>query len=327
MKSRSNELVDRATAAMVAAIEIYNKPSFSYRAESFAILAINSWELLLKAKWLADHGNKAQSLFIYERRENAAGSKSEKQYIKRTRTGNPFTHSIEHLAKKLVESKDLDLRAWENIQILLELRDSAMHFYNQSPAFRVRLQEIGAACLKNFTTILKEWFNRELSEFNLYLMPLAFVDLHSHKEGLLLNAEEKNFLSFVETLEETHHNPNSPYSVTVNIDMKFIRSKAKDALAVQLTNDPNAPKVHLTDEQIREKYPWDYQQLTEHCRNRYSNFKSDNKYHRIRKNLLSDTRHGAIRFLDPGNPRSAKKPFFNPNIIIEFDKHYRIRKK
>ena len=39
-----------AIAATVGAIEIYNKPDFPYRSETFCILAINGWELLLKAK-------------------------------------------------------------------------------------------------------------------------------------------------------------------------------------------------------------------------------------------------------------------------------------
>ena len=50
MKSRSKELLDRAIAATVAAIEIYNKPDFPYRSETFCILTINGWELLLRAK-------------------------------------------------------------------------------------------------------------------------------------------------------------------------------------------------------------------------------------------------------------------------------------
>jgi hypothetical protein len=50
MRSRSKELLERAISAMVGAIEIYNKPGFPYRTESFTILAINGWELLLKAK-------------------------------------------------------------------------------------------------------------------------------------------------------------------------------------------------------------------------------------------------------------------------------------
>ena len=36
MKARSKELLVRAVAATVAAIEIYNKPDFLYREEAFA---------------------------------------------------------------------------------------------------------------------------------------------------------------------------------------------------------------------------------------------------------------------------------------------------
>ena len=64
MKSRSKKLLDKAIAATVSAIEIYNKPDFQYRGETFCILAINGWELLLKAKWLHEHSNKMQSLYV-----------------------------------------------------------------------------------------------------------------------------------------------------------------------------------------------------------------------------------------------------------------------
>ncbi|MDR3569077.1 MAG: DUF3644 domain-containing protein [Syntrophobacteraceae bacterium] len=322
MKSRSKELLERAISAMIAATEIYNKPGFPYRTESFAILAINGWELLLKAKWLADHRNRERSLYVHETRENTDGTKSKKSFIKRTRSGNPFTHSMEHPGKKPVEKKELDALAWENILVLMELRDSAVHFYNQSPAFRVRLQEIGAACARNFATVVRDWFDRELSEFELHLMPLAFVDLPSNMDGFLLNAEEKNFPAFLESLDKPHADPLSPYSVTVNIELKFTKSKAKDALAVKSCNDPSALNVCLTDEQIREKYPWDYQKLTDQCRTRYSDFRRDKTYHAIRKGVLEDPRLGAVRFLDPGNPKSARKHFFNPNILTELDKHY-----
>ncbi len=86
MKARSKELIDRAVAATVAAIEIYNKPDFFYREEAFAVLAINGWELLLKAKWLADHGNKIRSLYVMEPRKKKDGSSSQKLQIKLTRS-------------------------------------------------------------------------------------------------------------------------------------------------------------------------------------------------------------------------------------------------
>jgi hypothetical protein len=322
VKARSKELLDRAVAATVAAIEIYNKPDFLYREEAFAVLAINGWELLLKAKWLTDHSNKVSSLYVMKPREKKDGTKSKQLQIKTTPSGNPFTHSLDFLAKKLVETKTLDVKAWANIQALMAMRDSSIHFYNRSGAFPIRLQEIGAASLKNFVAATKSWFRRDMTEFNFYLMPLSFIALPQQTEGVILNHEEKKFLAFVESLEPANDDASSPYSVTVNIDIKFTRSKAKDALGVQVTRNPNAPEVRLTEEQIREKYPWDYDRLNSECMKHYSDFKRVSKYHDLRKRLLKDKRYGEIRFLDPGNTKSSKKSFYSPNIMQELDKHY-----
>ena len=73
MKARSQELLEKSVSAMISAIEIYNKPDFKYREETFAILAINSWELLLKAKWLKDNNNKIRSLYVYEKTKKKMG--------------------------------------------------------------------------------------------------------------------------------------------------------------------------------------------------------------------------------------------------------------
>ncbi len=323
MKARYKEILDRAIAAMVAAIEIYNKPDFPYREEAFAVLAINGWELLLKAKWLVDHNNRISSLYVMEHRTKADGTKSKNLKVKSTRSGNPFTHSLDHLAKKLVESKAFDSNAWANIQALMEIRDSSIHFYNRTGHFSVRLQEIGTATLKNFVTAMKNWFGRDMSEFNFYLMPLSFVALPHNMQTVVLNQEEKNFLAFINNLEPPNDDGGSPYSVTVNIDIKFTKSKAKDALGIQVTKNPNATEVRLTEESILEKYPWDYNHLTNKCQKRYIDFKVNKKYHAIREKLLKDNQFGTIRFLDPNNPKSSKKPFFSPNILAEFDKSYK----
>jgi hypothetical protein len=322
MKARSKELLGRAIAATVASIEIYNKPDFLYREEAFAVLAINGWELLLKAKWLSDHNNNIRSLYVHEPMALKNGKRGKKLCIKLTRSQNPFTHSLDYLGAKLVEQGKLDEKAWKNLQALLEIRDSAIHFYNRAGNFALRLQEIGTATLKNFVAACRLWFNRDLSEFNFYLMPLSFVSLPQSRDALVLNAEEKNFVNFVDQLEGNETEGDSEFSVSVNIEVRFTRSKAKDALGVRVTNELTAPAVRLTDEQIRERYPWDYRTLCAKCRERYKDFKEDKKYHSLRKPLANDKRFGAIRFLDPGNPKSQKKAFFNPNILAEFDKHY-----
>ncbi len=129
MKSVSKELLDRAILAMVAAIEIYNKPGIPYRNESFTILAINAWELLLKAKWLKIHGHRKQSLFVRETRQTTAGGRTKRKYIKRSRSGAPFTLEVGYLSKQLVNEKALAPSAAENLRIMLEFRDCATHFF------------------------------------------------------------------------------------------------------------------------------------------------------------------------------------------------------
>jgi hypothetical protein len=322
MKARSKELLDRSIAATLAAIEIYNKPDFLYRGEAFAVLAVNGWELLLKAKWLHDHSNNMRSLFIKDNSKGAVAKKGKRRKIKLSRSGNPLTYSIDYLAKKLVEKGALDKSILANIQLLLEIRDTAIHFYHQTGRLQVDLQRIGAASLENFVILTKQWFNQSLSKYNFYLMPLSFMAAPSQMRAVLLNEEEKKFLNYVKTLESNTEAVNSNYAVTINIEVAFNKSKVKNALDVRITNDPKATAVRLTDEQVREKYPWSYLQLTAECRKRYSDFKAIDKYHKIRKLLINDKRYCHTRKLDPENPKSAKQDFYNPNIFNEFDKHY-----
>ena len=322
MKSRPQNLLGKAIAATVAAIEIYNKPDFQYREETFSILAINGWELLFKAKWLDENNNKIQSLYVRERRQKKDGCKSNKQTIKRTRSGNPFTYSLDYLAKKLIEQKHLEQNAWANMQALIELRDSSVHFYNPSPNFAQKLQEIGAASLQNFVSLVSEWFNRDLSEFNFYLMPLSFVDLPTQTKAIVSNKEEQNFLNYLECLEGEAAEADSKYFVTVDIGVRFLRSREKDALGVHTTSNPDAQKVCLTDEEVRKEYPWTYKQLTQRCKERYSNFIQNKEYDSIRMPLYENRKFCYIRYLDPTNPNNFKKVFFKPDILNEFDKHY-----
>jgi hypothetical protein len=80
--------------------------------------------------------------------------------------------------------------------------------------------------------------------------------------------------------------------------------------------------VELREEDIRRIFPWDYRELTNRLNRRYIDFVTNQKYHDIRRPLLQDPRFVKSRYLDPGNPKSARKDFYNPNVIAEFDKHY-----
>jgi len=323
-KARSKKLLDRAVAAMVAAIDLYNKPDFAYRAESFTILALNAWELLLKAKWVEAHGNRLDSLYVVD----TSKTKNEKRPVyKLTPSGNPRTHDLNYLANKLHEQKVLDEACRKNLEALTELRNTAVHFFHRnSSQLAQRVQEIGMAAVKNFVSAVQDWFNEDLSRFNFYLMPLSFVTPPPVTEAVQLNKKEKNFLRYIDELDDTNSDPTAKYSVAINIEVKFVRSKSTSAIPVRVTNDPNAPAVHLTEEQVTDRYPWDYKELTSRCKERYADFKVNQKYHKLRKDLENDKRYCHVRLLDPRGPKGPMKKFYDPNILEEFDKHY-ARKK
>lgn len=48
-KALSQQLVRSSMSAMLAAIEIYNKPRIDHRDENCIVLLVNAWEMLLKA--------------------------------------------------------------------------------------------------------------------------------------------------------------------------------------------------------------------------------------------------------------------------------------
>jgi len=325
MRARSKVFVDKAISAMLAAIEVYNKPAFPYREDTFSILAINAWELLVKARLLQINNNRLSCIQVYEKRRNRDGSLSSKMYVKCARSGNPITVGLYRAYDLLINeySDTLDPLVRKNIEALTEIRDNGVHFINTDIRISKRVQEIGTATLKNFLALCRQWFGRDLSEYNFYLMPLAFFRESQSASAIALTANEKRFIDLIEKLQaETDDDESSDYNFTLAMDVKLRRVSADASAALTISNDPNAIKITLSEEDIHDRYPWDYAILTTRLNKRYIDFKANNSYHHIRKPLMKDKRYCQPRFLDPGNPRSARKEFYSPNILKEFDKHY-----
>ena len=155
-------------------------------------------------------------------------------------------------------------------------------------------------------------------------MPLAFqapsaiVDsLYSENRS---NAVAKllNHIQQQETLDA-----NGIFATTLKIKMTLVRSNEKGAEIVKLGNSgPNAVAITLTEEDIRERYPWDYETLTEKLRNRYVDFLANQKYHDIRKPLEHEASICHKRLLNPDNANGPTKRFYSSNIVQKFDEHY-----
>lgn len=57
-------MLEKSISACISAIEIYNKPNFEHREETFSILMTNAWELLLKSKLVKEGGDSPQAIHI-----------------------------------------------------------------------------------------------------------------------------------------------------------------------------------------------------------------------------------------------------------------------
>jgi hypothetical protein len=326
-RPRYGYLVEKATQAAVAAIEVYNKPGFKYREETFAILMLNAWELLLKAHILKANKNKLRSIEVWEPRPTKTGT-GKKLAAKKNRAGNTMTIGVLAAANIVREytQEPIDSYGIENLTLLMDIRDNAIHFHNVGRDLHKRVQEVGAAALRNFAFAAKKWFDCDLSQYQFALMPVAFetpagviqtvfgdeTKGPAGKVAKLLADQERKF-----PFEAA-----KPFNVGIEVELKFVRSANALAMPVIVSpNDPNAIRVTLTEEDILKRYPWDYRMLCKALRKTPS-FKENARFHKLRRPLEEDLRFCRVRLLDPRNNKSSRQRFYSPNILGEIMKHY-----
>lgn len=318
-----SKFVDKAQAAITSAVEVYNKPSFAYREETFSLLALNAWELLLKAKVLKDGDNDLKVIRVYEARKTKAGILSKKLYLKRNRAGNPQTISLGACLMALEKSPaKLGQEIKGNLIALTAIRDNAAHYISASPVLAKQVLEISSASVKNFVILAKQWFGRDFADSLSLFLPLSFLNGAKEVESVIVTADESRLIKYLQQLAATDSKSSSPFAVAIRLQVKMERSSLATASKVEISKDPDAVKVTLSEEDIRDKYPWDYKELAKRLNERYSDFNQGKKFHALRKPLQEDEKYFKTRYLDPGNPKSPKKDYYNSNVLLIFDKHY-----
>lgn len=162
------KLLGNAKAAMMAAIEIYNKPAFQYRDECVVILLLNAWELILKAAL----SKNAKSIFYPKKRKQPYRTLSWQDALSKSRDLFP---------------KNVDvLPVQRNLELLGTYRDNAVHFYNEH-GFGEVVYALAQTCIKNFRDFLEGVFDHRLEEeITWRLLPLGIqppVDVVSYISG------------------------------------------------------------------------------------------------------------------------------------------------
>ncbi|MFO1223949.1 MAG: DUF3644 domain-containing protein [Burkholderiaceae bacterium] len=321
-----SKLLDKAVAAITAAIEVYNKPGFQYRDETFSLLALNAWELLLKARLVQVNGGKQRAIFVYEKRKTKTGALSSKEYLKRSRSNNPLTIGIRAATGKLDAHgpSRLSDAVKNNLEVLMEVRDCAAHYFSSSLVLRRQLLEVGVASVRNFVWFARKWFGRDLSEGLQILLPIGFIGAGGAM--VVASAEEKRLLKCIgEFAAASKVSETDDLHFQTNIEIQLKKSGTAETPAVKITNDPAATPVVLVEENLAALFPWTYDELIKRCKARYSDFSANQKFQEHRKEIAKDSKLFKLRLLDPSNPKGIRKPFHSPNVLSYFDKHYTVK--
>lgn len=312
-------MLEKSISACISAIEIYNKPNFQHREETFSILMTNAWELLLKSKLVKDGGELPQAIHVMKKGEVVISP-----------SGNPKTISLGAALNRLLSNGSIPSVVGDNIRLLMNIRDDSVHFVCGDLELSTSIQEIGTASLKNFMTLAMSWFNHDFSRYNFYLMPVSFFHLSDVTSFSVDNEVKSNLLKYLKGVEKDHeHDKDANYAISLKLHTKLVKTTNEEALQVRVTNDPDAPEIVLSEEDALKNYPHDYHELLEILKARYTNFKQNKVFHDQMRTLKSEgERYCKLRRLDPDNPKSISKTFYHNRVIDQFDQWYeRVRVK
>lgn len=148
------KLLANSRSAMVAAIEIYNKPRFEYREEVFVQLLINAWELLLKAMV-----SKSKRSIYYPKKKG--------QPYRTLSWSDAFNRSKPAWPNAIAASAVI-----ANLELLGVYRDNSVHFYN-AHGFEVVIYSLAQTSITNYCDLSQAVFGKDLTdEISWSMLPL-----------------------------------------------------------------------------------------------------------------------------------------------------------
>ena len=302
-------MVRSAIAAMLAAVEIYNKTIFSYREEVFCLLMQSAWETLLKARIVQQAGEWPQAIYA---------TKQKGSYPRTRLTGSHLTIGLSTaLARTAVP---VNVRT--NIEAVAELRNGVAHVGSLHPELRQEIGELGTASVQNFIRLTLSWFNEPIPD--VYLLPVGFVG-DAAAISTSPNMRQRTLLNQLRDVVSGAKQDGDGYAVSLQLKVDLVPS-ARGGAAIGPTSDPNAPRVHVSDDELLQMYPDDHSAIVGQCRERYSDFLANQRFHDAMKPVKQDRDCAHPRWSNPKTETGVPRFFFNAVKVFErLDRVYMLR--
>ena len=290
----------RAATVLLAAVEMGNKTLIPYREETFCLLLMNSWEILLKARIVQQNRNRLES--ILEKKSNG-------HFVRDPQTQSP--HTIKFMEALNRVSVRENVRT--NLLGINAIRNEVAHLGVLSTELRRNARRYGSASIVNFAKLYREWF---LEPFEIpYLLPIAFVGKAEMVAPNRRDVRQRRLLSYLSELVGSTDVNDTSYAVTLLIDV-HINPAPGGGGSIGVTNDPSVPQLSLSDDEILRRYPWTHRELTLTCKERYVDFKENRTFHDLMRNVKTNGDCAFERKLDPKNPKSSSQWRYRPETTI-----------
>lgn len=167
------------------------------------------------------------------------------------------------------------------------------------------------------------WFQKSLDDVDLMLIPLAFntpqtFDIEALKKE---TGEHNKLLAYMQRRKVPKND--SDYAVSIIVDIKFEKNKVGE---VSFSYDKNGvPIYYESEEEFRKKYPLTYKCLIDKIKSRYIDFKLNNGFNSLMRELKKNEKLCKKRYLDPVNQKGTSRDFYSTNIFKELDKRYKLK--
>lgn len=217
-KKLINNLLEKSQEAFLMAIEIYNKPTISYRLEGFAFFICNAWELLLKAKMIQN----GESIYFSDKPNRTISLNNCVAHI--------FTNDKDPIRK--------------NLDIIIGLRNTSTHFIIKEMD-TIYLPFMQANVL-NYSQKMFDFFEVDITEkINSSFMTLVINNTDVSSEEILSRYGEQIFNRYNKLKNETksiiEDSSNEKLAIQVDLNIKVVKDKKDAQVTFRIAKDGEDP--------------------------------------------------------------------------------------
>ena len=205
------------------------------------------------------------------------------------------------------------------------LKESEIYYRYHGRSEKIKYSELKLVIDKIIEDERNSWWEHFEKMFKIGPTNAAILDLNSGKidgrSGTLLI--DKKLIPKLKFIKEGVFREGGKPVLKLVGDVKPVSIAPIDVARIKFTDDPEAPEVRVTENEVLTRYPLNFKSLIQRLRDKYKSFRMNSLFYKTMRELKEDKKFCWLRYLNPNNSKSASTCFYSLEILDEFDKYYK----